>query len=319
MSEMIVGELGDQSTYESVALPDTFLEQIRSTTTRYGLVESGAPVIVALSGGKDSLILALGLREIGHPVIPVVVDMGYETGWASRVSEQVKPLGLSPEIIDVRKDKNSEATKDVILQIRSRIDILNEMGTLPDNRNTPCTHCYSVKALSLYSASKRHGVPQVAFGHHGTDAAASLIKEGLMHVDRWDSNHEAFSRLNYAKLVDEFQAELLSFDNTQPGPIMRRIAELAESGVIDTDEPPRQRLIETADDVSVIRPMFSVRESTIIAIKQDRKLQTEASGCGHGATDSTADGPRPRPQRHLGHGGARLPRCPRCFGRRTEW
>ena len=267
-----------------VKIPGNLLDKIAQTIERYDLLVPRERVIVALSGGKDSLLLAIALRELGFDVTPVVVDMGYETGWSRRLTDILRTVDFTGEVLDVRTSHTSTTREPVTLQIRRRIDILNDLGTIPDNVNTPCTHCYSVKVLALSSASKRYGISKVAFGHHGTDAAASLLKEALMHIDRWDYGHRAFHRGNFATLVDRLAQECMSSPISYTEGLLARVEDLVCKRRIDTDEVPRQGLIRSADDVSLIRPLFSVQESEIINAKEQLMLHTEASGCGHGAT-----------------------------------
>jgi len=267
-----------------VKISGNLLDKVAQTIDRYDLLAPREEVIVALSGGKDSLLLAIALRELGFDVTPVVVDMGYESGWSSRLTGILRTVDFTGEIVKVRTGRTATKREPVTLQIHSRIDILNDLGTIPDNINTPCTYCYSVKVLALSSASKRRGIPKVAFGHHATDAAASLLKEALMHIDRWDDGHRVFDRSNFAALVDRLAKECMVSWNPCTEGLLARVEDLVCRRLIDTDEPPRQRLITTADDVTLIRPLFSVQESEIINAKEQLMLHTEASGCGHGAT-----------------------------------
>ena len=44
------------------------LEQIKQTIATYDMLRPGEPVLVALSGGADSVALLHGLRVLGYPV-----------------------------------------------------------------------------------------------------------------------------------------------------------------------------------------------------------------------------------------------------------
>jgi tRNA(Ile)-lysidine synthase len=43
------------------------IESVRRTIGRHGLLEPGQPVVVAVSGGVDSMVLWDVLQQLGHP------------------------------------------------------------------------------------------------------------------------------------------------------------------------------------------------------------------------------------------------------------
>lgn len=262
------------------------VELTAETIERYSLCQLGNErIIVALSGGKDSLILALVLRELGVDVRTITIDLGYENGWANEITRLARPLGLTPEIIDARRPIGGHA---LTLQISRRMDILDGIPTSDSSNVTPCTYCYSVKALALEDAARRHKSTKVAFAHHMTDAIASLLKEGLMHINRQDYAHITYDRASFAKLVDQLAAETAgSSRGLRPSGFLGRIADRVGAGELDTDEPPRQPLNESSSSIEIIRPLFLVDERQINEIKSEFRLRTAHSGCGHGATRST--------------------------------
>lgn len=262
------------------------VELAAETIERYSLCQSNNErIIVALSGGKDSLILARVLRELGLDARAITIDMGYESGWADEITRLARPLGLTPEIIDVRRPIGGYT---LTLQIRRRMDILGGIPTSGGSNVTPCTYCYSVKALALEDAARRHESTKVAFAHHMTDAIASLLKEGLIHIDRRDHGNITYDRENFAMLVDQLAAETAEFSRgLRPSGLLGRIADRVGAGELDTDEPPRQSLNENSSSIEIIRPLFLVDERQIDETKSELRLLTAHSGCGHGATQST--------------------------------
>jgi hypothetical protein len=266
-------------------LPTSITRPTEAAISDYDLVSGTEPTIVALSGGKDSLVLALTLSELGHSILPVIIDMGYEPGWGARVQSKMRLAGVEAEVIDVRAP--TSAPLEVTDGINGRLQVLDHLNFSAQENTTPCTYCYGVKALALKSAAQRHGVKKVALGQHHTDAAASLLKEALMHVDRWDRGHSQFARVGFQDLVVELLEEASTFDLLGSHPLLDRIAELVHAGAVDTDDPPRQPLDSNSNDMEIVRPMFLVDEAEIIATRDNMKLLTEGSGCGHGATLDT--------------------------------
>lgn len=262
-------------------------EAVSSCIDRYDLSTlSSERIIVALSGGKDSLLLARCLIDLGADVIPITIDMGYERGWANRIKAFASAIGVTPRILDVRGQTGSSNLVD--LQISRRMEKLDSIPMSGASDATPCTHCYSVKVLALDSTARREGVTKVAFAHHMTDAIASLVKEGLMHLDRQLFRHSQYIRTNFELLVDQLRAEAeRPPDKLGPESLTNSLAALVEDCNVDTDEPPRQPLRVDESQCEIIRPMFLVDESQIRRVVADMGLQTADSGCGHGATAST--------------------------------
>ncbi len=64
-------------------LPDEFLRSVREQIVVYDLIPDGTNIAVAFSGGKDSLLLCLALRELGYSYTAVSGDMGYESAWGA--------------------------------------------------------------------------------------------------------------------------------------------------------------------------------------------------------------------------------------------
>lgn len=250
----------------------------------FDLVVSDEPLVVALSGGKDSLTLCLVLRELDIDFVAIIVDMGYEAGWADRVRSHSTSVGIASEVADVRRSAKRSHDRD--LTLASNLAAL-ELSPASADTFTPCTYCYNAKVIALEEAAGRLGASRIAFGHHRTDACASLLKEALMHIDRWDRNHDVYRRSQFEDLVALLyeDARRYSADGSLP-PLIHRITELVETRRVDTDEPPRQRLREGCE-IDIIRPMFFVDEGLIRATVASAELQTEGSGCGHGATLNT--------------------------------
>jgi tRNA(Ile)-lysidine synthase TilS/MesJ len=273
------------------SIPDELLTKTNQTIRQYNLVNNGDVTMVALSGGKDSMLLCLILQELGVEYLPVTIDMGYQRGWGERIADLAKAVGIAVSVIPVRKASPTlpivSATSLVDLQ--RRLSILDAIdNTMAESSPTPCTHCYSVKVLAFEAAAQREGAQNVAFAHHMTDAAASFLKESLFHIDKFDKQHSSYVRSNYELLVGELAADMQQLHRSMDHNLMKRIAELAATGRVDTDEPPRQPLrVDAANGVDIIRPLFGLCEDIIAETVKDLGIETEGSGCGHGATLAT--------------------------------
>jgi hypothetical protein len=83
----------------SSKIDNSVLEVIEKTIISYHMMDLNEKLLLALSGGKDSIFTMLALRELGYQVVPVIVDMGYEYGWGSRIISLAQVLGFDARVI----------------------------------------------------------------------------------------------------------------------------------------------------------------------------------------------------------------------------
>ena len=267
-------------------LPTPLMTSMLHTIERHRLIDQSRPVLVALSGGKDSLMLCLALRELGIAHNAVTIDMGYEVGWADRIRQRAQAVGITTQIVSAREARVVPPADSGAVQ--RGLKVLDTISGEKKTVATPCTYCYSVKVLLLDEAAARTGASQVAFAHHMTDAAASLLKEALLHVDRFDRRHSRYDRKNFELLVSELATAADRYESDCDQPILRAIEALVSAARVGTDEPPRQPLRrDFPESTEVVRPLFGIDEDTIIRAVAHGALQTEGSGCGHGLSLAT--------------------------------
>jgi hypothetical protein len=245
-------------------------------------------VALAASGGKDSTLLAVALRELGYRVSPIAIDMNYSASWAGNLHKIYSSLGFSLRLVKARESLNHAVSAPPALKeaIRFNIQILDA----PDRSAgfTPCTHCYNVKAASLTHAVQEIEADVLAFGHHRTDALSSLLKSAFMYMDRWDGDNPAFNRQRFEHLIDKSVDELSTAITSRKALLVERISELVQSKVAGTDEPPQQLLrIGSTTPVRLVRPLFFLWEREIAKSVRSLSVSVEGSGCGHGATKET--------------------------------
>lgn len=128
----------------------------------YRLLEPGDTVAVAVSGGKDSLLMAALFRELErHPIMPlrinyIAMDPGYS--------------GTSMELLK----RNAEAL-DIPLMIRES-NIFRVVERLANDY--PCYMCARMRRGFLYSAAQELGCNKLALGHHFDD----IIETTMMSI-----------------------------------------------------------------------------------------------------------------------------------------
>jgi len=136
---------------------------VRATIERYGMLPRGTRVLLALSGGKDSLTLLHLLAELREPlgVELAAVHVETDTGCGAGIYERV--------LTGVCADLGVPAQ-------RLRFPILAEAG----DRLT-CFYCAMRRRAALFALSVREGHDTLAFGHHLDDLAETLVMNALFH------------------------------------------------------------------------------------------------------------------------------------------
>lgn len=266
------------------AIPESLIARVKSVVNKYDLFENQKRIIVALSGGKDSLFATLALKALGYEVVPVAVDLDYSAGWAARIQALAEELGVTAQVVPVRSTSfQNLLAPDIRQQLTDRLVILDSFGSAPLSSASPCTQCYNTKITVLTEMAERDNINWVVFGHHATDAIASMLKAAMMYVDRWDRGHEIFSLTHFSSLVDEFESLLQHLDDGE-NYLLHRVCELVAGHYAATDEPPVQLLNKAKPGIKIARPLFGIFEYEIADFQLKTSLIPEPSGCGHGAT-----------------------------------
>ena len=140
---------------------DFFRNQVREAIRKYHMLEKDEHVLVAVSGGKDSLALW-----------DVLLDEGYST------TGLYLDLGIFDYSIESRaKCETFAAARGVPLIVRS---VAEEVGApVPVIKNVtrrpPCSGCGLSKRYLMNRVALDHGIGVVATGHNLDDEAATLF------------------------------------------------------------------------------------------------------------------------------------------------
>lgn len=120
----------------------------------YGLIQNGDRIAVAVSGGKDSMLLLWLLRErlrrvpITYELTAVHVDPGFDSESAGRLEDYFRREGFRYVII--RTDFGVRAHG-------------------PENRENPCFLCARLRRSALFTKSRELDCRKIAFGHNQDD------------------------------------------------------------------------------------------------------------------------------------------------------
>ena len=128
----------------------------------YGLVKPSDKVAVCISGGKDSMLLALLLQDLQHTMdfdlVFLAMDPGYAPEGRTHLEELAKRLDIPLEIFDT--------------------DVLRVAGV--HSAEHPCFLCAKMRRGYLYTEARKRGCNKIALGHHYDDAIGTVLM-GLIY------------------------------------------------------------------------------------------------------------------------------------------
>ncbi len=131
-----------------------FLSAVRD----YGLIEAGDRVACCISGGKDSLLLAVCLRELAkYSNVPfsveyLAMDPGYTEQNRALMESNCRKLGFAPKIFET--------------EIFRAVDSVDK---------SPCHVCAAMRRGYLYKEAQKLGCNKIALGHHMDDAVETIL------------------------------------------------------------------------------------------------------------------------------------------------
>lgn len=182
-----------------------FEKRIRKKTGRaihdHRMIEQGDKVLVAVSGGKDSIVLLKVLSDLHRAapvefdIIPVHIATGFEKDFSRVARWAMDTLHLDIRVIDSRI---SEILKDV-----------------SDPDKSPCAMCSRLRRGSLYALAGQIGASSIALGHHMDDIIETFFLRclytgqiGAMAPSRYsnDGRNRVIRPLAYCtrELVDSY-------------------------------------------------------------------------------------------------------------------
>ncbi|MCX7771955.1 MAG: tRNA 2-thiocytidine(32) synthetase TtcA [Clostridia bacterium] len=147
------------------------LSRARKAIMDYEMIKDGDKVAVGVSGGKDSQLLLITLRELQRflPVkfelVGITVALGFPSFDVKALLDFYNSSGVDYHIEDT-------SISQVVFEAR--------------NEKNPCSLCANMKRGAIYNAAKGLGCNKVAFAHHMDDVIETLlmsqIYEGRIHT-----------------------------------------------------------------------------------------------------------------------------------------
>ncbi len=150
---------------EAERLEKRLLRAAGDAIADFGLVEQGARILVAVSGGKDSYTLLhvlMRLRErapVDFELVAVNLDQGQPGYPAEVVERHFQAVGVPYRML--RRD-----TYSVVRRL------------VPEGK-TACAVCSRLRRGVLYGAAVELGCTKIALGHHRDDLVETLLLSAL--------------------------------------------------------------------------------------------------------------------------------------------
>lgn len=125
----------------------------------FDLIEENDKIMVCISGGKDSFLLAKCLEELSRhgkfffQLHYVVMDPGYSNFHKKQIQQLAQTLNLKIEIFES--------------------DIFEVSTNL--NRENPCYMCARMRRGCLYNKAQELGCNKIALGHHLNDVIETTL------------------------------------------------------------------------------------------------------------------------------------------------
>lgn len=141
-----------------------FSKKVGKAIFDYKMIEDGDKILVAVSGGKDSLSLLnilqyrLKFSPIKYKLVAVHVDLGYKCIHPKILEGYFKDRGFDYRIVNVNILKNCKSRKEI-----------------------SCFWCSWNRRKALFEAAKELGCSKVALGHHKDDIAETILLNMLFN------------------------------------------------------------------------------------------------------------------------------------------
>lgn len=136
------------------------LGYMRKAIDNYNMIEDGDKIAVALSGGKDSITMLMGFKNLQRfypkkfEIIAVTINPGFE-------GFDVNLLQKICDDIDVPLIVEDGHMQEIVFDIR--------------NEKNPCSLCANIRRGMLNSIAIREGCNKIAVGHNEDDVLETFL------------------------------------------------------------------------------------------------------------------------------------------------
>ena len=150
---------------------------LRKAIEHYDMISDGDKIAVALSGGKDSTTLLMGLKALqrfypkSFDLVAISVNPGFEFFDTELLSQTCQNIGV--EFIEAKSN-----IKEIVFDIRKE--------------KNPCSLCANLRRGILNSTAIEHGCNKLALGHNEDDVLETFFLNML-----YAGNLSTFAPVSY--------------------------------------------------------------------------------------------------------------------------
>lgn len=158
----------------------TLTKQFSRAISEYRLVENGDSIAVCISGGKDSMLMAVLFDDykkysgIDFSVKYLVMNPGYSEENMALIRGNAALFGIEIE--------------------EYKTEIFKHTADAPDN---PCFLCSKMRRGHLYKKARELGCRKIALGHHFDDVIESILM-GMLYGGQTQTMLPRLKAQNYA-------------------------------------------------------------------------------------------------------------------------
>lgn len=226
----------------------------------YRLVEEGDRIAVCISGGKDSMLLALCMQELMRyspthfELVFIAMDPGYHADNRALLIENAKTLGIPLEICE------SE-----IFSAVTQVD------------KNACYLCARMRRGYLYRFAAERGCNKIALGHHFDDVIETVLM-GMLYAGQfqsmppklWSTSHPGMQLIRPLYYVKE--PDIINWANANHLTFLQcacHFTERAEHEDISKRKEVKQlikKLCENYEntDINIFKSVYNVKLNTMI-------------------------------------------------------
>ncbi|MCQ2792802.1 MAG: tRNA 2-thiocytidine biosynthesis TtcA family protein [Bacilli bacterium] len=202
---------------------------IRQADQKFTLFNEKDKILIGVSGGKDSMVLAYSLIQyqkfefVNFEIVLAILDLGFPNFDATGIVKYFESIGQKLHVID-----STDVYK--ILKIQQK-----------DSNQLPCSICSRMKKAAINKVAKELGCNKVAFAHHADDAIETLFLNEIyggrvatfqpkMHLERADINFiRPFILVRESEIIQcQKEENIPSFSSHCPNEGITKRAEMKE-------------------------------------------------------------------------------------------
>ena len=215
-----------------------FMRAIRD----YRLLSPGDKIAVCISGGKDSMLLAVLMRllqrhsETPFEAVYLIMDPGYSPENRSRVEENAGRLGLHYTLFE----------SDVF-----------EVASAQDGH--PCFLCARMRRGCLYRTARALGCNKIALGHHYDDVIETTLM-AMLYGGQIQAMPPMLRARNFPgmalirPLYRVREADIIAWRDAFGLEFLRCACRLSESAAVDESASKRQEIKRLISDLQRTNP-----------------------------------------------------------------